>query len=77
MNTQTAQVVEETVRAVREDWDWATVREAAMLAATAALSLAGWWLCGRGFHSWESWEYEDGTLVEECSSCGREVVLAL
>jgi hypothetical protein len=41
MSEQTAQVVEATVRAAREDWDWATVREAASLAATAALGFAG------------------------------------
>ena len=52
---QTVQVAEETVRAVREEWDCATVRVAAMLAATAALKLAVWWLCGRGFHNWEAW----------------------
>lgn len=77
MSDQTARVVEETVRAVREELDWATVREAASLAAMASLTFAGWWLCGRGFHSWDSWEFEDETVVDECSSCGRQAVSAL
>ena len=77
MSDQTATVVDETVRAVREDWDWATVREAASAAATAVLTFVGWWLCGRGFHSWEAWEFEDGTVVDECASCGKQKVSAL
>jgi hypothetical protein len=69
MTEQTVRVTQETVEVLREELDWATLREAMQLAATAALRFAGWWLCGRGFHAWELWEYEDGTVVEECGSC--------
>ena len=69
---QTAQLVEKTSQVVSEvskELDWATVREAAVLAGVAVLKFVGWWLCGRGFHEWQAWEYEDGTVVKECASC--------
>ena len=68
-----AHVVEEVVEVAREeDLDWATVREAAALAGMAALRFVQWWLCGRGLHSWQAWEYEDGTLLDECEACGAQ-----
>jgi len=59
----------QTAQTLREQLDWTEVREVASLTGLAALRFVGWWLCGRGLHAWESWEYEDGTVVEECSSC--------
>ena len=57
-----------TVQVVAKELDWATVREAAKLAALAAVRFTSWWLCGRGVHIWETWEYEDGTVVEESAT---------
>jgi len=53
--------------------DWATVREAAKLAALTAVKSTSWWLCGRGLHIWETWDYEDGTVVEECACCQMQL----
>ena len=50
------------------------MREAADLAALSAVKFTSWWLCGRGFHIWETWEYEDGTVVEECAYCQLQAV---
>jgi hypothetical protein len=69
------QVAEETAqvaRVVSDELDWATVRESLAVAAIAAARFVQWWLCGRGLHSWEAWEYDDGTVLEECSCCGGE-----
>ena len=63
-----------TVQVVSEELDWATVREAAKLAGVAAMRFTGWWLCGRGFHIWQTYEYEDGTVVEECGYCQMQAV---
>jgi hypothetical protein len=63
-----------TVQVVAKELDWVTVREAAKLAAEAAVKFATWWLCSRGFHNWEAWEYEDGTVVEECEYCQMQAV---
>ena len=45
-------------------WDWPTVKAAALLAAQAAVTVTGWWLCGKGYH----WP-DDG----ECLSCGARL----
>ncbi len=77
---ETASVVEtsaQVVSQVAEEADWATVREAAALAGMAALKFVGWWLCSRGFHIWQTYEYEDGTVVDECVSCQLEAAPAL
>ena len=77
---RTAQTVKQTtqiVSAVSEELDWATVREAAKLAGVAAMRFVGWWLCGRGFHIWQTYEYEDGTVVEVCISCEMQAGPAL
>ena len=50
------------------------MREAAKLAGLAAVKFVTWWLCSRGFHNWEAWEYEDGTVVEECEYCQMQAV---
>ena len=71
MDLKTAHVV---TKEVARELDWATVREAAKLAAHAAVKSTSWWLCGRGLHIWEAWEYEDGTVVEECEYCQMQAV---
>ena len=71
MDMKTAQVV---TKELARDLDWDTVRESAKLTGLAAVKFASWWLCGRGLHIWESWEYEDGTVVEECACCQTQAV---
>ena len=72
---KTAHVVDEVVQVARQEGvDWATLKEAAVLAGTAAVKLVQWWLCGHGLHLWQEWEYDDGTALDECSSCGRQRV---
>jgi hypothetical protein len=66
MDLKTAHVV---TKELARELDWATVREAAKLAAQAAVKSTSWWLCGRGLHIYETWDYEDGTVVEECACC--------
>ncbi len=70
---KTARVVGEAVTVAREEGlDWRTLREAAALAGTAVLRFVQWWLCGRGLHAWQAYEYESGMLLEEFSVCGLE-----
>lgn len=71
MNTKT---LVRTVEAVTEELDVETVRQAAALGWLAVLRLIGWYLCGKGYHHWQWWEYEDGTVTKACSSCDREVI---
>jgi len=71
MDTKTAQVV---AKELAKELDWVTVREAAKLTALSAVKFTSWWLCGRGLHIWETWEYEDGTVAEECASCQMQAV---
>ena len=44
------------------------------MTALSAVKFTSWWLCGRGLHIWETWEYEDGTVAEECASCQMQAV---
>ena len=70
---KTAHVAETVVEVARQEGvDWQTLREAAVLTGSAVVKFVQWWLCGRGLHAWEAFEYDDGTRVEECSVCGRE-----
>ena len=71
MDAKSVQVV---AKELHKELDWATVREAAKLTALAAVKFTSWWLCSRGLHNWEEWEYEDGTVVEECESCHLQAV---
>ena len=65
-----------TTKVVAKELDWVTVREAAKLAGLAAVRFTSWWLCGHGVHNWETWEYEDGTVVEECEYCQLQRAVA-
>ena len=68
---KSAHVIGGAVEVARmEGVDWRTLREALALAGTAALRFFQWWLCGRGLHAWQAYEYEDGTPLEECCVCG-------
>ncbi|MET0525425.1 MAG: hypothetical protein ABWZ91_11525 [Nocardioides sp.] len=66
MDAKTVQVV---AKELHQELDWATVVEAAKLTSLAAVKFTSWWLCGRGLHLWEAWEYDDGTVVAECACC--------
>ena len=63
-----------TVQVVARELDWATVKEAAKLAGLAAVKFTSWWLCGHGLHLWETWEYDDGTVLDECACCEMRAV---
>ncbi|HEY5420297.1 MAG TPA: hypothetical protein VIL10_06145 [Marmoricola sp.] len=73
MDAKTVHVV---TKELARQMDWATVREAAKLAALTAVKSTSWWLCGRGLHIWETWDYEDGTVVEECACCQMQAVVS-
>lgn len=70
-----AYVDDKTLKLVAEELDWPTIREGAKLALLAALKFTGWYLCGKGYHAWELFEYDDGTQTKECLSCQKEIIL--
>ena len=56
--------------------DWATVRVGSEAGRPDGGEVHVGWLCGRGLHIWETWDYEDGTVVEECACCQMQAVVS-